>query len=102
MLDGCGGGSGGGSGVAPAAEPRGGAPQGSRWLRVSGPRIVDDVGRPFRLVGMGLSPIHSEWTLGGASSVGDVAAHYRTLGCNSMRIGFASSHTYDQSSKHEL
>jgi aryl-phospho-beta-D-glucosidase BglC (GH1 family) len=46
---------------------------------------------------MGLSPIHSEWTLGGASSVGDVAAHYRTLGCNSMRIGFASSHTYDQS-----
>jgi hypothetical protein len=75
------------------------------WLRVSGPRIVDAAGRPIRLVGMGLSPIHSEWAEGsgspsgtsGARSVAEIAAHYRALGCNSMRIAFSASRTYDQS-----
>lgn len=75
----------------------GGCGGGRGWLRVSGPHVVDAGGRPVRLVGMGLSPIHSEWAVGGAASPTEIAVRYRALGCNSMRIAFSASHTYDQS-----
>lgn len=95
LLTACGGG--GGSAVVPAAELRGGAGDARGWLGVSSSHVVDAAGRSVRLVGMGLSPIHAEWTEGSAASVADVAARYRALGCNSMRIAFSSSYTYDRS-----
>lgn len=66
------------------------------WLRVDGAHIVDASGRSVRLVGMGLSPVHSEWSLGGFASLVGAARSYRAAGCNSMRIAVTRNHTYDQ------
>lgn len=69
----------------PAAEP---------WLWVRGPHIVDASGQPVRLVGMGLSPIHTEWSAGGFVDLHEVVRFYREAGCNSMRIAISRDHDY--------
>lgn len=66
------------------------------WLRVKGLHVVDAGGRPVRLVGMGLSPVHSEWQHGGFKNAAEVVAWYREHGCNSMRVAFSRNRDYVQ------
>jgi hypothetical protein len=66
------------------------------WLHVNGVHVVDPAGKPVRLVGMGLSPVHSEWKVGGFKDLAAVVAWYQEHGCNSMRVAFSRNHDYLQ------
>jgi len=71
-----------------------GAQDDDRWLKMSANKtgaryIVDSGNRPFRLFGMARCQYHTAWEsniiAGGA---GGLAAYYKELGCNSIRLSF--------------
>lgn len=65
------------------------------WLTIDNKFIVDSSGKPFRLIGHGISPINpGEWM---GKSIQQIVAEHKAKGLNSMRVAFYRNNDYNQS-----